>query len=59
MSSPVVHVGATLVLVDTQKDAYEMDYDAVARAITPKTKAIILLMLQVYLAIMIDYLRPL
>lgn len=40
-ASPVVHVGATLVLVDTQKDAYEMDYDAVARAITPKTKAII------------------
>ena len=39
-ASPVVHVGATLVLVDTQKDAYEMDYDAVARAITPKTKAI-------------------
>ena len=28
-------------LVDTQKDSYEMDYDAVARAITPKTKAII------------------
>lgn len=40
-ASPVVHVGATLVLVDTQKDSYEMDYDAVARAITPKTKAII------------------
>ena len=40
-ASPVVHVGATLVLVDTQKDAYEMDYDAVARVITPKTKAII------------------
>ena len=27
-ASPVVHVGATLVLVDTQKDSYEMDYDA-------------------------------
>ena len=40
-ASPVVHVGATLVLVDTQKDSFEMDYDAVARAITPKTKAII------------------
>ena len=38
-ASPVVHVGATLVLVDTQKDSFEMDYDAVARAITPKTKA--------------------
>ena len=40
-ASPVVHVGATLVIVDTQKDSFEMDYDAVARAITPKTKAII------------------
>ena len=40
-ASPVVHVGATLVIVDTKKDSFEMDYDAVARAITPKTKAII------------------
>ena len=32
-ASPVVHVGATLVLVDTQKDSYEMDYDAFEKAI--------------------------
>ena len=37
-ASPVVHVGATLVIVDTQKDSFEMDYDAVARAITPKQR---------------------
>lgn len=40
-ASVVCHVGATLVLVDVQKDSLEMDYDALAAAITPKTKAII------------------
>lgn len=35
------HVGAKIVLVDTQRDSFEMDYDAVAAAITPRTKAII------------------
>lgn len=40
-ASPVVHVGAKLVLVDTAPDSYEMDYDKVAAAITDKTKAII------------------
>ncbi|MDE7372459.1 MAG: DegT/DnrJ/EryC1/StrS family aminotransferase [Clostridia bacterium] len=35
------HVGAKLVLVDTQKDNLEMDYDALERAITQRTKAII------------------
>lgn len=40
-ASPVIHVGAKLILVDTQKDSFEMDYDAVANAITPQTKAII------------------
>lgn len=40
-ASPVIHVGATLVLVDTQPNSYEMDYDAVKAAITSKTKAII------------------
>lgn len=37
----VCHVGAKLVLVDTQKDCLEMDYDALENAITEKTKAII------------------
>lgn len=40
-ASPVAHVGATLVLVDTAKDSYEMDYACLADAITPKTKAVI------------------
>lgn len=37
----ICHVGATVVLVDTQKDSYEMDYEALEEKITEKTKAII------------------
>ena len=46
-ASVVCHVGAKLVLVDCCKpsdggsDCYQMDYDALERAITPRTKAII------------------
>lgn len=40
-ASPVCHVGATLVLVDSQPNSYEMDYEKMAQAITPRTKAII------------------
>lgn len=40
-ASVVCHVGASLKLIDTQKDSIEMDYDALEAAITPKTKAII------------------
>ena len=40
-ASIVCHVGATLVLVDSQQDSLEMDYDALEKAITEKTKAII------------------
>ena len=40
-ASVVCHVGAKLVLVDTQKDSFEMDYDALEKAITKNTKAII------------------
>lgn len=40
-ASVVCHIGAKLVLVDTQKDSLEMDYDAVQSAITERTKAII------------------
>lgn len=40
-ASVVCHVGARLVLVDTQKNAFEMDYDALERAITPRTKVVI------------------
>lgn len=39
--SVICHTGATPVLVDTQKDSYEMDYEALERAITPRTKAVI------------------
>lgn len=40
-ASIVCHVGAKLILVDSQKDSPEMDYDKVAEAITENTKAII------------------
>ena len=40
-ASIVCHVGAKLVLVDSQKDSPEMDYEKVAAAITERTKAII------------------
>ncbi len=40
-ASIIDHVGAKIVLVDTQKDSYEMDYDALEKAITEKTKVII------------------
>lgn len=40
-ASVVRHVGAKLVLMDTQKDSLEMDYDALEAAITDKTKVII------------------
>ena len=40
-ASVIDHVGAKIVLVDTQKGSYEMDYDALEDAITEKTKAII------------------
>lgn len=39
--SVICHVGATPVLVDTAKDSFEMDYEKLSEAITPKTKAII------------------
>ena len=39
--SVICHVGATPVIIDSQKDNIEMDYDKVARAITERTKVII------------------
>ena len=39
--SVICHVGATPVMIDSQKDCLEMDYDKVTDAITEKTKAII------------------
>ncbi len=40
-ASVVCHVGAKLVLVDVIKDSLQPDYDAIERAITERTKAII------------------
>ena len=37
----IAHVGARMVLIDTQCDCLEMDYDAFEAAITERTKAII------------------
>ena len=40
-ASVVMHVGAKLVMVDSQKDSVEMDYDKLADAITERTKVIV------------------
>lgn len=40
-ASVVCHVGAKLVLIDTKKDSWEMDYDRLADAINERTKAVI------------------
>ena len=40
-ASVIDHVGAKIVLIDTQKDSLEMDYAALEKAINKKTKAII------------------
>lgn len=40
-ASPIHHVGARIILVDTAPNSYEMDYEKVAGAITSRTKAII------------------
>lgn len=40
-ASPVVHLGAKLVLIDTAKNSYEMDYEKLSEAINERTKVII------------------
>ena len=40
-ASIICHVGAKVVMIDTQSDSLEMDYDALEAAITERTKAII------------------
>ncbi|MHB7935739.1 DegT/DnrJ/EryC1/StrS family aminotransferase [Staphylococcus haemolyticus] len=40
-ASSVAHTGATIKMVDTTKDSYEMDYESLGNHITEKTKAII------------------
>ena len=39
-ASVVSHVGATIVMVDSQRDSVEMDYEQLAAAITERTKAV-------------------
>jgi len=40
-ASVTQHVGAKLVMVDSQKDSVEMDYDQLEKAITERTKVIV------------------
>ena len=40
-ASVVVHVGATLKIIDTQPDSLEMDYDKMEAAITERTKVVV------------------
>lgn len=40
-ASPVCHVGAKLVFVDTKPNSYEMDYEKLAAAINKNTKVVI------------------
>ncbi len=40
-ASVIDHVGAKIVLVDSQKDNFQMNYDALEAAITEKTKVVI------------------
>lgn len=40
-ASVITHVGAKVVLVDSGKDSFHIDYDGIAAAITENTKAII------------------
>ncbi|MEY8412518.1 DegT/DnrJ/EryC1/StrS family aminotransferase [Lachnospiraceae bacterium 62-26] len=40
-ASAAIHVGATVIFVDSQSDSCEMDYDAMEAAITENTKAIV------------------
>lgn len=39
--SVICHVGATPIMVDIQKDSFEMDYESLEQVITEKTKVII------------------
>ena len=40
-ASPAIHCGATVKFVDTAKDSFEMDYDALENSITENTKVVI------------------
>ena len=55
-ASVVCHVGAKLVLIDSQTDSLEMDYEALENAINEHTKAIIPVTLAEFHVIMIGFL---
>ena len=40
-ASAAIHCGAKVIFIDSQKDSTEMDYEKMAAAITPRTKAVI------------------
>ena len=40
-ASVIDHVGAKIVMIDSQKNSFEMDYDALETAVTERTKVII------------------
>jgi dTDP-4-amino-4,6-dideoxygalactose transaminase len=40
-ASIIEHVGAKVVLIDTSENSFQMDYDQLEKAITPRTKVII------------------
>lgn len=40
-ASVIAHVGADIVMIDVRKDSYEPDYEALADAVTERTKAFI------------------
>ena len=40
-ASAAIHVGAKVVFIDSQPDAWEMNYDAMEAAITERTKAVV------------------
>lgn len=40
-ASAAIHCGARVIFVDSQKDSVEMDYEALEKAITERTKAIV------------------
>lgn len=40
-ASVITHVGAKIIMLDTGMDSFHINYDAIADAITPRTKAII------------------
>lgn len=40
-ASAAIHTGATVKFIDCQKDSWEMDYEKMENAITPRTKAVI------------------